>query len=215
MTKGRSPSPSRGVQALRCRSLLLLCSACLLCAAGLASRAPAQKDGGQDAGRAFDPGMSLEETVAWLGRQLTHVTRVRSADGKYVRRVETRLVKAKGCTLSYSITSDFDSGSAVGSADVAASNVSQTRELWTLDLSGLAPETVRVAEVPGVERRVWFGAAEASRNAIKTSVFRNERLSSTHNNRNFGHFYVRDEPALPQAAAALSHAAQLCREKKQ
>jgi hypothetical protein len=189
---------------MRYRRVFLLCSVCIICVAGLVPHAHAQsKD------EAFDPSLSLEQTVAWLGQQLTHVASVASSDGKYVRRLETRLVKAKECTLSYSITTESESRVA------AEASISQVREIWTLDLSGLDPASVNVVGTPGVEQRVWFRAAPGSRNAIRTSRLQNQLYSTTISNRAFGHFSVRDEKLLAKTAAGLSHAVHLCRQSKQ
>src|SRR3712207_1395276 len=87
-------------------NFVLLFLALALCVAGPALRASAQGKGG-----GFDSRMTLNETVAWLGQQPTHVAAspTSSVSGGYVRRHETRLVKAKGCTLSYQVSSTTDS----------------------------------------------------------------------------------------------------------
>jgi hypothetical protein len=72
-----------------------------------------------------------------------------------------------------------------------------------------------VAETLGTEKRVWFMAAPAARNAIRTSGLQNQRYSTTTYNKIFGYFSVRDEKMLTQAAAGLIHAVELCRQTKQ
>jgi hypothetical protein len=187
------------------REFLLICSALALCAAGAVSPGRAQdKDW-------FDAGTSLEQTVAWLGRQLTHVRRVASANGKYVRRYETRQVKAKGCTLIYTTSTQTDNASLD-----TATGATEYREVWHLDLSGLDPSRISVVDsVAGAEKVVWFRSAPGARNAIRSSAYHNDMLRATYSNKRFGKFSVRDERLLPQVAAALAHAVELCRERKQ
>lgn len=164
----------------------------------------------QNKEQVFNPPMSLEQTLVWLNKQLTHVKTVTSNDGKTVRRLETRLVKAKECTLSYSSASESDAGIDPTSAS------SELRELWTLNLSGLDPTGINVvASTHGTEGRVLFKAADTSRNTIRTSTFKNDRLLTTRNNRSFGYFSVRDEKMLTEVAEGLRHAVELCRQRKQ
>jgi hypothetical protein len=192
---------------MRHRGVLILCAVCVLCAAGLAPPARAQVKTD-----VFDPSMNLEETVDWLGRQLTHVTNVATTNafnGRFVRRLETRLVRAKGCSLSYSFTSDSENY-----ATDSAAAVKETREIWTLDLTGLDPSRINVIAVAGREKAIWFYASPESRNAIRTSEFREDKFSATHFNRPYGRFSVRDEAVLPDAARAFGHAVELCRQQK-
>ena len=187
------------MKAMKSRRVLLLCSLCFLWVAGAFSFAH-----GQDRDQAFDPVMSLEETMDWLGKQLTHQHSVVSPDGKSVWQRGTRLVKAKGCTLSYWATIQTD-----GLEPVSPSY--QRRELWVLDLSDLDPETI----LSGASGRVSFTAAASARDAIRTSVFRNETSLSAYSNKRWGYFSVREKVATEDVAAGLRHAVELCRQRRQ
>ena len=161
------------------RRALLICNVCLLCVAGIFSSAR-----GQSGGQAFNPGMSLEETVTWLGKQLTHQKTVVSRDGKSQWHRGTSLVKAKGCTLSYWSTLETEDTQTWD----AVSPGSQTRELWVLNLSGLDPDKIRV----GASNRIRFEAAASSRYAIRTTLFKplfhNDRDVSEYSNKRSGYF---------------------------
>jgi hypothetical protein len=174
------------------------CVSFIYCVAG--SLAPAR--GQDDARRAFDPSLSLEETVAWLGRQLTHQTSAASPDGKFVRRSVGSLAKSKGCRLSYTSVLQrdwFDS----------TSTVRQEREVWALALSGLDPETV-VALPQG---QIRFAAADSSPDAILVTIFRNEKFL-TSGRREHGYFSLPVKAPAAEVVAGLRHAIGLCRQKE-
>ncbi len=159
---------------------------------------------GQRRDQAFDPGMSLEETMAWLGKQLTQQHSSVSYDGQSVRNRGTRLVQAKGCTLTYWSMIEME-----GLDPVSPSY--RVRELWTLNLSGL--DAARINAQPN--GRVWFWALGDSRNAIRKSNFnREDRLNSVTLSAAMGNFWVRDAAHAEEVAAALKHAVDLCRQRK-
>jgi hypothetical protein len=178
------------------QSLLLLSAACLLGVASALVSAVAQ-----DKGQPFDADLTLEETVKWVGRHLHTDRRDASPDRTRVWRVETRPVKAEGCTLSYWSTTETDGADPVSPGY-------QRRELWTLDLRGLD-----AASINGMgSGRVGFKAADTSRNAIRTVVYQRERPFTTYGNRRTGTFSVRDEASAEEMVAALQHAVKLCRQ---
>ncbi len=183
---------SRQVRRLLCLSFL-----CVLGAFSFAH--------GQGRDQAFDSAMSLEETMTWLGKQLTQQHSAVSPDGKYVWNRGTRLIKAKGCTLSYWSTTETD-----GLDPVSAGY--GTRELWTLNLSGLDP--ARFNGSPSGQ--VWFWAVGDTRNAIRKSIFnRADKLEAVTVNGAMGHFWVRTPADSEKVAAGLKHAVELCRQRKQ
>jgi hypothetical protein len=181
------------------RRIRLCALLCLFCGAAMVSSARAQ-----DRSRSFDTAMSLGETISWLEKRLSLVRRVASSDSRYVRRVETRVVRAKDCSLSY--TSEVETNN----SSEPLSPGSQTRELWTLDLRGLNPWSV--GEMGDGE--VWFAASDNARNAIATSIFSGDRLRARYGNRKVGKFWARDVADAQEVAAGLRHAIELCREKE-
>ncbi len=182
---------------MKSRRLFLSCAFCI-CVAGAASSARGQ-------GTAFDPKMSLEETLAWLGKHLTHQDSVASTDGKYIKSVGISLVKAKGCTLSYSITRETEALDRVS----PVSSGYQVRERWVLDLSALNPTMI------GADSgRVHFMAAAWSHDAIRTTIFRNEKFSG-YTQKKSGYLSVPEKVAPEEVAAGLRHAIELCRQRKQ
>jgi hypothetical protein len=181
---------------MKSQSLLLLFALCLLGVAGALVSV-----GAQEKGQPFDARMTLEETVKWVGRHLFTDRRDASSDRTRVWRVETRPVKAEGCTLSYWSTTETD-------GDDPVSLGYQRRELWTLNLRGLDAASIKVL-APG---QVWFKASDTSRNAIGTFVYQKERVYSSYGNRRMGKFSVRDEAAAAEMVAALQHAVKLCQQ---
>lgn len=181
---------------MRARKVWPLCALWLACAACVVNSARAQ-----DKGKAFDPSMSLEETVAWLGKQLNHSWTQTSAGGRLRRHTLTKVVKAEGCTLSYVSETQSDSG--VGEPVNAAD---QVRELWTVDLSGLDPWMIRSAP----QGRVLFTSAGTKRDVIRTSAFNSQPSRTARHNRRTGALTV-DEKIAAEVAAGLKHAAELCR----
>ena len=176
--------------------LVALCALCVLWAAGGAEFARAQ-----DKGKAFDPAMSLEETLAWLGGQLNQTRTEVFGNGQHRRQLRTQFVSAKGCALSYWSTS------ATELADPTLT--SQTRELWTVDLSGLDPRMVR-AMTAG---RVYFTTAGTKQDVIRTSVFHNQQSGMARHNRQRGSIMVGDKKAA-EVAEGLRHAVELCRQQQ-
>ncbi len=148
--------------------------------------------------------MSLEQTVAWLGKHLTDQHSVVSPDGKSVWSRGVRLVKAKGCTLSYWTTLQTD-----GSDPVTPG--SQVRELWTLDLSSLDADSI----LASMSDQVRFEAAASSRNAIRTTVFHKETSLSSYSNKKWGYLPVSSKVTAEDLAAGLKHCVELCRQRKQ
>ena len=147
--------------------------------------------------------MLLEEVIEWLGGQLTNTCSDAFPDREYVLHRDTRLIKAKGCTLSYWSMTEIDRYSSVCGY--------QKREIWTLDLHGLDP-----ARVNGLASgQVWFRAAGTSRNAIRTLVYRSDTIVTAYGNRKMGHFSVRDKVDPAEVAAGLRHAVELCQQRGQ
>ena len=176
--------------------LLALCALCALWAAGGAEVARAQSRE-----KAFDPSMSLEETMAWLGGQLNQTRTEVFGNGQHRRQLRTQFISAEGCALSYWSTS------ATELADPTLT--SQTRELWTVDLSGLDPRMVR-AMTAG---RVHFTTAGEKQDVIRTSVFHNQKSGMAHHNRQRGSIMVGDKKAA-EVAEGLRHAVGLCRQRQ-
>ena len=183
---------------MRLRRLLLSGVACAVCAAWAVAPARAQS-------APFDPKMSLEETLAWLGKQITRWRSTASPDGKYVRREGLGSVKAKGCSLGYIVTRETESRDPV----TPTSPTYQTREVWSLDLSRLDPESIRARDA-----HVRFTAAPDARNAIRVTVFGQARPSGSAND-NWVSLAVRDGADAGEVAAGLKHAVELCRQRKQ
>ena len=186
-------------QAMKSRLLRRLCAACLLGAASTLSSGHAQSER-----RSFDADMTLEETVKWVGQRLPNARRDISPDRKDVWRVETRLVKARGCTLNYWSTTEAEGADPVSPGY-------QKRELWTLDLRGL--DAARINGLPSGQ--VWFWASRASRDSIRTVVYQNGTVVTRHGNRKMGHFTARDQADAEEIAAALRHAVELCQQSGQ
>lgn len=153
----------------------------------------------------FDPSMTLEQTVKWVGRQLTHTRRLMTDSG-YTRRYETSLVRARGCELSYWKTNEAER------AETAVTSLGM-RELWKLDLSGLDPARVRALPAGrGYEATVRFNSDGTTRDAIRVITYHGDSIISTRSNAKYGQFSVRDEKALDEVAAGLRHAVVLCRQ---
>lgn len=194
------------MKSINLRSRVISFVVCVLC---LLSAAVSGGASAQDKRKDFDPAMSLEETVAWLGKQLNHSWTENSDTVGVTRRLSTRGVKAKGCTLSYLSVTQTE-GYTTAAADPF---VNETRELWAVDLSGLDPWRVN----PMARGRVFFGAANTDRDVISTSVFRALNSQPVHltarRNRRSGYFMV-DEKQTAQVAEALRHAVVLCRERR-
>ena len=185
------------MKSLQVRRLLCLCCLCVLEVFSLVH--------GQGRDQSFNLSMSLEETMVWLGKQLKQQRSEVSHDGRYVWSRGTRLIEAKGCTLSYWSTIETD-----GLEPVSPGY--RVRELWTLDLGGLDPARIN-AQPNG---RVWFWAMGDTRNAIRKSNFnREDRLNSATYNAAMGNFWVRDKVKAESVASALKHAVDLCRVRKQ
>lgn len=184
---------------MKSRALILKSATCWLVVAGAFL-----PTGAQDRGRPFDASMTLEGVVEWVGRRLVYSRREAQPDSLYVRRVETRLAKAKGCTLSYWSTAETE-----GPDPVAQGY--QSRELWTLDLRGLDPASIH-GQASG---QVSFRATGTIRNSIHTVVYQRDTIFATHGNRRAGRFTVRDHADAEEVATALRHAVNLCRQKVQ
>jgi hypothetical protein len=183
---------------MQSRRLLVSCAVCILCVAGAGPSARSQ-------GTAFDPKMTLEQTLAWLGKQLTHQQSVISHDKKFINTDGISLVKAKGCTLSYIITQEKEELNPVSPVSPGY----QLRERWVLDLSALDPERIMAAQ-PG---RVHFAAANSSREAIRTTVLYSA-APTVYGNKKWGAFSVGEKVAAEDVAAGLRHAVKLCRQSK-
>ena len=184
---------------MKARQIPLFC-VCFLCVLGVFSFAQGQ---GRD--QAFNPAMSLEETMTWLGKQLTQQQSNVSSNGQSVWNRGTQFVQAKGCTLTYWSTIETDGLDPVSPGY-------KVRELWTLNLSGLDPARIN-AQPNG---RVWFWAMGDTRNAIRKSNFnRQDRLDSVTYNAAMGNFWVGDKVKAESVASALKHAVDLCRARKQ
>ena len=135
----------------------------------------------------------------------SHQDSVASTGGKYIKSAGISLVKAKACTLSYSITRETEALDRVS----PVSSGYQVRERWVLDLSGLNPRMIEADS-----ERVHFMAAASSHDAIRTTIFRNEKFSG-YTEKKSGYVSVPEKVAPAEVAAALRHAIELCRQMKQ
>lgn len=159
---------------------------------------------GQTKTKPFDPAMTLEETMTWLGKRLKLERSFVPSSNHSAWNRGTHLIKAKGCTLSFWSTTQTE-GLEPGSVGYGS------RELWTLNLAGLDP--ARVRGLP--QGQVWFWAVGDEYNSIRTSIFNREnRLQAVRGNRAMGYFWVRDERDAIEVATALSHAVESCRQGK-
>jgi hypothetical protein len=187
------------MQVMNSRRILIMLS--LMVLSVVVDLRPAQ---GQTKAKAFDQAMSLDETMAWLGKQLTLQRSFAPSIGSSAWTRSTRLIKAKGCTLSFWSTIETD-----GLEPASPGYVS--RELWTLNLAGLDPARIRGLGVG----QVWFWAEGNVYNAIRTNIFnRDLRLLGVRGNRAMGHFWVRDERDAIEVSTGLRHAVDLCRQGK-
>ncbi len=184
---------------MKSQRLLLTYTVRIFCVVGCVALAQ-----GQGRNLTFNSAMSLEETLAWLSKQLTYQHSVASPDSKYVRRLGGNLGKAKGCKLSYTSTIRTDGGD-------SASPGYEIREVWALDLSGLDPTKVMTDKSSQV---VHFSAVDSSPDAIRSTVFRNEKVSAS-GKKGAGYFQVPEKVSTVEVAAGLKHAIELCRQKEQ
>ena len=207
------------------RSNKILLSPCVCLTFGLLPAQTLQRSG------PLGPKASLPETVDWLKAHIPYSYIVPINKERRVQQRQTiGHLQAKGCTLTYEITTDtLDAGP---STSVERTGSAFEQERWQINLKGLNPRTIRV-ESPKDDRpaRIVFSSFDPRDPDVLSKIEPGKSFVGPivpnktiwHSDRNgdyrvrngegfvsWSSFSVRDEIKGQEIAAALKHAIGLC-----
>ena len=181
-----------------------------------------------------DRNASLQQTLDWLKANIpcTYVqsqNRERSA----LRREAISNVRAKGCTLSYEITSESLPTRPLSSADYEDVRQGAKRQQWTVDLAHLNPSLIKFEASRQQDRppRVTFSSFDPSDpnvasqlkkdsatvfvNYSNKAIWHSDRIGDHKVREEFvgaSAFPVKDEVKGSKIVSVLIHAVELCRQ---
>lgn len=186
----------------------------------------------QNKNEALNPNASLQETIDWLKSHIPYSYVVpMNKERSILQREAIGHVQAKGCNLSYEITTET-----IGSRTSGDARNGFTQERWRISLDGVNPRTIRVEAAKGDRAaRLVFSSfdprdpdllskidpGKAFISAVEpTKVIWHSTRMDDHPVRNgegfvsWTSFSVRNEMKGQAIAEALRHVIGLCRQTK-